>query len=107
MENKNYKVTIKKSLDIIFPILGLFMLGAIYKFTRMHINFFPEDIPISNLEIKLLLMSLVLFIISMYYKIKVSTIIFFICIVWSLVNIGGYMITAALYYRGLYIDKFI
>lgn len=107
MENKDYKLFIKKSLDIILPILGLFMLGAIYKFTRMHINFFPEDIPISNLEIKLLLISLVLFIVSMYYKAKLSRVIFFICTVWSLINIGGYTIAAALYYRQIYLNRFI
>ena len=106
---RDFQLIIKTLFRFILPVLCILTLVTIIKFTQLHVIYFPEEIPaiLIGKEYYYLFSSLVIFILSMYYKFKISMIISFACIVLSLINITGFSIAAVFYYKELHLDQFI
>lgn len=98
---------LRNLLKWILPILSLATFRVLVKFTQLHILYFPEEISLFNHEYILLFASLIIFIVSIYYKIKISMTISFASIVLALINITGFTVAAVLYYKELYLNQFI
>ena len=101
------KYIIRNILYWVLPILSILTFRVIIKFTQLHILYWPEEIPLNNHEYILLLASLVIFISSIYYKLRLSIAISFVSIILSLINIVGFLTMEVFYYRDLYRDSFI
>ena len=106
MTEKDYKIiaVIAKNALLIMSLSSLYIL---IKFTGLHIVYFPEEIPFINHEAFIIISCLVFFVISIRYKFKYSMAISFIAIILGVLNLIVSTTMSILYYKELYLDKFI
>ena len=77
------------------------------KFTALHIVYFPEEIPFINHEAFILISCFVFLILSMRFKFKHSMVISFVAIILGVLNFIVSTTMQIMYYKDLYLDKFI
>lgn len=87
--------------------MSLASLYILIQFTRLHMEFFPSEIPLLHHEVFIIVASLVFFITSMKLKFKYGLAISLISILLGAFNLIGFTVMSVLYYKELYIDKFI